>query len=309
MSRCGCASTSCSCLVAGSNGVTVSGVGSSANPYTISGPHMAVNNTSTVNLTLTGDGTAFAPYTFSADASITLDELTDVIAPTATAGQVLTYSTTPSPAWRPAPGATASPGAISVDPNTLIGDGSGGSPLSVKLDPADGIVSGPAGLSVVYPPPVGYQNFATTWYFSGAPGAIGNGYMKMRHRDVGNVCVCRFMLYFGSTTSGGNGQWSWQLPHTAANLSGGGFDDNVGPARYHQTGWMWSHGVVTIRSDVFSGARAEAWGVLNTESNSMMPLRNADTSGWTGTGVPPVPNNWSFVNGSFLTWNIEYEFV
>ena len=123
-------------MLVGSNGVTVSGVGSQANPYDIAGPHIAVNNTSTVNLSLTGDGTAFAPYTLKADAFVSLDELTDVEAPTPTAGHVLTYTSTPTPGWRPAPGNAISPGEINIDPNTLQGDGSGASPLGVKLDPS-----------------------------------------------------------------------------------------------------------------------------------------------------------------------------
>lgn len=69
MARCGCAGQSCGCLVISGVGATVSGSGTSQDPYVISlqGSRLSVIDTSTINLTLTGTGEATSPYVLRAD--------------------------------------------------------------------------------------------------------------------------------------------------------------------------------------------------------------------------------------------------
>ena len=142
-------------MLVGAQGVTVVGVGSQANPYSISGPHFATNNTSTVNLSLVGDGSAALPYTFKADALVSLDELTDVEASAPAAGNVLTWQTSPTPGWRPAPGNAVSPGLVNTDGLSIDGDGSGADPIRALLDSTGGLAVGAGGITTTRDIPVG----------------------------------------------------------------------------------------------------------------------------------------------------------
>lgn len=172
MARCGCASSSCSCVVTGAGGVVVSGSGSAENPYVINGANFGVLDSPTVDLTLSGDGTILNPFKISAAANLTLDQLADVNATAPTAGYVLTYVTSPVAEWRAAVPQSGIPGATLHD-STLIGDGTPSSALGVKIDPAGGITSGVNGLrttdsvtlctSTTRPPaPVTYQHILET---------------------------------------------------------------------------------------------------------------------------------------------------
>lgn len=70
--NCNCSGASCGCLVQGGTGVVVSGIGTKANPYVIeigSQPitgKLSVDDTTSVNLTLLGNGTQLDPYRLSA---------------------------------------------------------------------------------------------------------------------------------------------------------------------------------------------------------------------------------------------------
>lgn len=69
MARCGCASNVCSCTINAGLGSTVSGSGTPTDPYVISTTPtvLTVRDTASVDLTLTGNGTAQAPYLLAAD--------------------------------------------------------------------------------------------------------------------------------------------------------------------------------------------------------------------------------------------------
>jgi len=69
MAKCGCSGQACSCaLVAGSN-ITITGTGSTTNPFRIAARQLnvAVADTATINMTLVGDGSSVNPYTISGD--------------------------------------------------------------------------------------------------------------------------------------------------------------------------------------------------------------------------------------------------
>lgn len=83
---CGGAAT-CSCLIQGGPGIAVTGSGTQGNPYLITAdlPDFAdilrVRDTSTVNLSLFGSGTANDPFQLQADATVRLQDLSDVADP------------------------------------------------------------------------------------------------------------------------------------------------------------------------------------------------------------------------------------
>jgi hypothetical protein len=145
MARCGCSGSTCSCKVIGGGLVNVSGSGSAANPYTISVEQaFSVSDSSTVDLTMTGTGSAGDPYTLSADAAIDMVDIIDFDDSGGSAGDVIALQGDGTYALNPP--STASPGAINTG-DGLSGDGSGGDPLELVLDPNGGLTVGPSGLS------------------------------------------------------------------------------------------------------------------------------------------------------------------
>lgn len=145
MARCGCASSSCSCLITGSGGVVVTGSGSAENPYVINGSNFGVTDSPTIDMTLSGDGTLGNPYRISAAAHLTLDQLDDVNASAPSPGYTLTYVTSPVAEWRATVPLSGIPGAVLHD-STMVGDGTPSSALGVKIDPSGGITNGVNGL-------------------------------------------------------------------------------------------------------------------------------------------------------------------
>lgn len=135
MARCGCAGQTCSCLIQGGEGVEVIGSGTVGDPYIINtqGSDIAGSiqfvDTDTIDFTVTGAGTEANPYQIRADATMSLDSLSDVDAPAPTENYVLAWNGT---AWVPAPPNTVDPGTIStLEP--ITGDGTAGDPIALSL--------------------------------------------------------------------------------------------------------------------------------------------------------------------------------
>lgn len=135
IARCGCAGQSCSCLIVEGEGINVSGSGTVDDPYVIESSASDIAgtiqfvDTDTVDFTVSGSGTEANPYQVRADATVALDDLTDVDAPAPAENEVLAWNGT---AWVPAPPNTVDPGAISVA-EPLTGDGTAASPLGLDL--------------------------------------------------------------------------------------------------------------------------------------------------------------------------------
>ena len=80
----GCGDAGCSCVIKAGSGVSVSGSGSSSNPFVIDAENalfdsFSVRDTDSVNLTLTGLGTPDNRFVLSADATLKLTALADVM--------------------------------------------------------------------------------------------------------------------------------------------------------------------------------------------------------------------------------------
>lgn len=212
MARCGCQGASCSCVVTGAGGVSVSGAGSVANPYVInSSIALGVADTSTIDMILSGSGASGDPYAISAVANIELDELSDVDTTGGTTGQVLAKQADGT--YKLAPPSTASPGAITVG-NGLQGDGSGGNPLAVKLAPSSGLISDGTGLHLEGGG--AWASYATTWSALTTAPTLGNGSIVSRYTNVGKTYTVSIHLSMGSTTKRGVGAWGFTLPAAPA---------------------------------------------------------------------------------------------
>lgn len=212
MARCGCTGATCSCIIKGSGGVTVTGAGSVANPYTISSTlNLSVSDTSTIDLTVTGDGSVGTPYLLSAVANVELDELTDVDVAAATTGQVLAKQA--SGQWIGVAPTTAATGAINLaGSGGLQGDGSAGNPLSIKLAPSSGLTLTASGIAASGGGAWTTYNPATKLLGSTTNPSLGNGSWASAYSQVGKTVSIRYWIITGSTTTRGVGSWSIPLP-------------------------------------------------------------------------------------------------
>ena len=188
MARCGCAGTSCSCVVQGSGAVTVTGSGSTGSPYVIAGGGVLnITDTATVNLSLSGSGSVGTPYNLSAAATVAMENITNFSNAGAAAGRVVAYNGSTYVLQAPV---TAPPGTISVG-GGIAGDGSVGNPLVI------------GGATLSYTP---------VWTGSTTNPAIGNGAISGRYQEFGNWVDLSIDIRIGSTTNRGSGLWAWTLP-------------------------------------------------------------------------------------------------
>lgn len=138
MARCGCSGTGCSCLVIGTGGITVTGTGTTADPYRIGGGSGAISqalkvqSTPSLALRMIGEGTTTDPFILTGTAQASLSTLADVRDSAPEPGDVPVWVASPSGHWEFQPPPTTDPGAISVSPG-LVGDGSGAAPLALNV--------------------------------------------------------------------------------------------------------------------------------------------------------------------------------
>ena len=144
--RC-CGGASCSCVVDEGMHIQITGTGSAADPFVITGDIALQAQDNTVfDVSLTGLGTIAVPWQLSVNYAATakLNDLPDVNAPAPTNGQVLGWDTATSQWTNRAP-TTAAAGTITHDTS---GDGSAGASLQVNEDPARLLATTPAGLGL-----------------------------------------------------------------------------------------------------------------------------------------------------------------
>jgi hypothetical protein len=211
MARCGCSGATCSCLVQGSGNVTVSGAGSQSNPYIVSSNlNMQVADTSTIDFSITGDGSVGNPYILSGTSALDLDELLDVDVTSATTGQVLAKQS--DGIWRAVAATTAPTGAINLlSTGGLLGDGSAGTPLGIKLAPSSGLTLSASGLALTSGG-VAWTAFSPALTASTTNPAIGNGSIEATYQQLGKRVDVSYEVNIGSTTTRGVGLWRLALP-------------------------------------------------------------------------------------------------
>lgn len=106
MRNCGCAGQTCGCLVTGGEGIEVTGSGTASNPFVVVNTasdlasSFEVNDTTTLDLTLAGGGTALDPFILSGVVTLTTDDLTDKGGIAPADGDVITWvGTGPGSHW------------------------------------------------------------------------------------------------------------------------------------------------------------------------------------------------------------------
>ena len=208
MARCGCQGTTCSCVIQGGGGVTVSGAGSGGNPYIISSDVNLIGvDSPTIDLALSGDGSSANPYTLTGNAVVELADLMDVDASVLTSGYVLARQADGTFAL--VPPATAPPGAITIG-NGIQGDGSSGSPLGIKLAAGSGLVVDASGLKLAGGSD--WTEFNPTLTGSSSNPAIGNGSIEAAYAQQGKIVHVGYEINVGSSTKRGVGAWQLSLP-------------------------------------------------------------------------------------------------
>lgn len=131
---------SCSCSVKVGTGLTLSGSGSLDNPFLIEidggfQDTFTVEDSATVDLRLNGAGTAFDPFVLTANASLTMGQLSDVQDPEGapSAGDTVVWITNAGdPHWEFRPPPPNPAGAVNVG-SGMLGDGTAGAPLRPNL--------------------------------------------------------------------------------------------------------------------------------------------------------------------------------
>lgn len=147
MPKC-CGGATCACKIDPGLGITISGSGTTQDPFVISSEReLEVIDNTVFNLTVTGQGTVAFPWEISIEYAATakLDDIPDVQAPSPTNGQVLGWDNSLL-RWTPRAPTTAASGSVLHD-TTLAGDGSVGAPLSV-VTPGAGYLTSAGGAGV-----------------------------------------------------------------------------------------------------------------------------------------------------------------
>ncbi len=139
----------CSCggapavVITGGDGLSVTGSGTVSDPYVISGDvelNMVGADSTTIDMTVVGSGTVSDPFVISAEATVSVNDLTDVSDSTPpVTDDVLKFDGT-NWVYGPVP---VSPGAVNTG-GGISGDGSGGAPISV--DVSNTVVDATSGL-------------------------------------------------------------------------------------------------------------------------------------------------------------------
>jgi microcystin-dependent protein len=152
---CGCAGSSCGCVIIAGAGITVEGNGTAASPFKVSNAGVTQIRTSLagspssadrIQITVRGAGTPADPAVISATHTLRMVDLADVKPSKALAAGYVPVWTVDSPTtghWDVGAPPTAAPGAVTTGLG-LVGDGSGTAPLQAATAGAwgDGTLAG-----------------------------------------------------------------------------------------------------------------------------------------------------------------------
>ncbi len=137
MGRCSCGGgATCSCVVQGEGNIRVEGAGTSASPYVITSTgdysaNFTVQDTDTVDLSLTGDGSVNEPFQLRADVTAQIQDLSNFNDPEGgpQSGEVPVWIVDH---WEFQPPPSVIPGSVTTG-SGLTGDGSGINPLMLAV--------------------------------------------------------------------------------------------------------------------------------------------------------------------------------
>lgn len=279
MARCaGCQEAqACGCLVRGSGGISVTGAGSRDNPYIVSGGvYLNTENSPTVELNLTGEGSNIAPYILRADASLSLGELDDVSTTNTTVGHVLTRQA--GGGFALAPPATIPPGTVNAG-NGLAGDGTSGDPLRVRLQTNSGLEVNSTGLAIS-----GMTMLTYTPQFRRPNNSVIN---------IGNSTLTGVYMTLGPLV--------WVAVDFIRGSSMPAVDDTIEvtlPIASHSAHWQSL--LVSARLPEFGDAPSERTGHARLEGGSRMTRTYVQRNDYSMRLNPNFPD---FVGGTRINWS------
>lgn len=145
-----------------------------------------------------------------------------------------------------------------------------------------------------------WTTYTPTWTAVNTAPGIGNGVLTGRYLLIGRTCLLWIYIQFGSTTSGGTGEWAFSLPFAAS----GNESAQVIPSKC-TTG----AGGFVGAAEILTGSQGVVMpNMPQSASNaSVARVRNADSSGAAGTGVPLLSGGYAFTNGMWLLVEGIYE--
>lgn len=141
-----------------------------------------------------------------------------------------------------------------------------------------------------------WRSFTPTWTAANTAPALGNGSLIGRYKYVGQKAVdIRYELRFGSTTSGGSGAWQFSMPFETPSSG-----EQILPAKAFLAGPTWDFaGVALIQS---GGNVVRPMMPESISSTVLKRVQNANSGGGSGSGIPVVSGNYSYLTGSILAF-------
>lgn len=187
-------------------------------------------------------------------------------------------------------GYTEQGGGLGIHAGSWNGLQGPGIDLNVEGAPAGGYQAAAylRGVSTLqFPDDAGWTDYDIAWQTAGYPPSYGNGSFYARYRRNGLSCDVGIFGSFGSTTSGGNGSWSFGLPFPSA----AGREQYLTMKAYcgagNFIGWAYMGGGAT---------RCSPFLPTSASSSAMAPVQNANSTNAAGTGVPAVSGAYTFSN-------------
>lgn len=172
---------------------------------------------------------------------------------------------------------------LDLSVETLQAGGYG--PVARLIAGTNGLIYLDGSLILQHDPP--WTTFAPNWRSNGSSPAIGNGSLIAKYRQLGRLVAVSYYLSFGSTTSGGNGPWLFDLPVPAA----------AGREQYLSTKAFCAAGTFVGVAYFPGGSTVIPYLPASTSSTQLQGVQNANTSNAAGTGVPVVAGSYTFGTG------------
>ena len=144
-------------------------------------------------------------------------------------------------------------------------------------------------------PTTAWQSWTPTWTCDNTPPSVGNGTMIARYVQIGKVVTVQMFLSFGSTTSGGTGNWHFTLPVQCV-----GWEQQLVVKGYTNAGNF-------VGSGHAQGGSVTPYLPVSSSSCSMLVVRNTDATAAHGTGIPVAPGNYTFTTSGNLVIFGTYE--
>ena len=139
------------------------------------------------------------------------------------------------------------------------------------------------------------HTYTPSWASSGTTPSVGNGTLvgQWKWSDP-NIIWLRINLIFGSTSSGGNGNWTFSLP---SGITAASTNEQVIHCKAYTTGSRNWAGVGLIGG---GGTTISPMLPQGLTSGDIANVRNADGTNAIGTGIPQISGQYTFTNGCNL---------